>query len=350
LSDENTFKKALKPYNVRMIGIVWDIDSRPYHRLLRLCSERIVARGDNHQTLRPDSTVDAEHEAVVSSFLHNFTTPDPTLFDKQIIVSVEDDPRSALDTIVNGLAEALNLPVPTPEAIDAALAEAQGHKTKTPFHGLARVGKTVRYFGLAPEIDINSVIDEALESPMPQASSSSARSFLTQIREKNRVTQKPHITLSHEKNVAAEKEAAREGAADGPHAAAWNTCVALAEARLSPIYEFDVTHVVWDDRVMALVVAGIRPQTPTSDAEADRGVGTPLILPEEVEINLHVTVGTQNEEITAFESRGVVRVAREAMARGASSGEAGEAVEGGGAVHWAPVGPITGTGRIRGMY
>jgi tRNA ligase len=361
MADENAFKKKLAPFNVRMIGIVWDIPSHPYHRLLRLFSERIVQRGDNHQTLRPDATIDAEHEAVVASFLHHFTSPDPNLFDKLIIVNIEDDSRAALVTVVNGLIDALCLPAPTPEAIDAALADARSQKTSTPFHGLSRVGKSVRYFGLAPEIDIDVVVNEALQTPsIPAATLASASAFLADLRANSRLTQKPHITLAHEKNVTAEKEAS----GPGPHAAAWDTCVALAEARLSPLYEFDVTHLVWDGRVMAIVVAAIRPAPlqvgeTAADADADsgaetdsRGAGLPLVLPAEVEANLHVTVGTQGEDISAFESRGVVRAMREAVTAGApaAAGETGAATEAGGNVHWVAVGPITGTGRIRGMY
>lgn len=348
MADEKTFAKTLKPYNVRMVGIVWDIDAQPYHRLLRLCSERVVARGDNHQTLRPDTTMDAEHEAVVSNFLHNYTTPDPTLFDKQIIISIEDDPRTALGKAVDGLAEVLNIKRPSEEEIDKALATAQSYKVTTPFHGMARMGKAVRYFGLAPEMDIDSVVDDALKSDMPQAAADSARSFMTSLREKKRITAKPHITLSHEKNVKAEQEANGEGAKPGPHAVAWDTCKTLAEKGISPIYDFDVTHLAWDDRVMALVVGNIRPQSKA--AEDGRDAGLELVLPEEVELNLHVTVGTQWEEISAFESRSVVRAAREAIARGVGTGEGGEAVEGGGAVHWVAVGPLLGTGRVRGMY
>lgn len=348
LADERQYAKTLKSYNVRLVGIVWDIDSQPYHRLLRLCSERVVERGDNHQTLRPDKTVDAEHEAVVSSFLHNFTTPDSTIFDKQIIVGIEDDQRTALGKVVDGLTELLGLKRPSEEEIDKALATAQAYKVSTPFHGMARMGKSVRYFGLAPEIDINAVVDDALKSPMPQAAADSARSFITSLREKNRITARPHITLSHEKNVQAEKEAAGEAAGPGPHGIAWNTCKTLAEKGLSPIYDFDVTHLAWDDRVMALVVRNIRPKSEA--AEDGRDAGLDLVIPEEVEINLHVTVGTQSEEISAYESRSVVRAAREAIARGVGTGDGGEAVEGGGAVHWVAVGPLNGTGRVRGMY
>lgn len=345
LADEKTFAKTLKPYHVKYIFVTWNIDDNPFHKLLRLCSERVVNRGDNHQTLRPDLTVEAEHEAVVASFLHNFTTPNPLYYDEQVIVDVEDTPRATLGKAVDSLVKILNLPRPSDEEIDEALAAVSDYKVTTPYHAPARVGKAVRYFGLAPEIDINAVVDDALKTPMAAAASDSATKFMASLREKGRVTQRPHITLSHNKNVAAEKEESGEGAAPGPQQIAWETCTALAEARISPFYDFDVTHLAWDDRTMALVVGNLRPQE-----NADREKGAAMVLPEEVEINLHVTVGTQSEEISAFESRGVVRTAREAIAKGVQSGEGGESTEGGGAVHWVKVGPLKGSGRVRGMY
>ncbi|KAL1408512.1 tRNA ligase [Vanrija albida] len=345
LRDEKGYAKILKPYNVRLVGLVWNVDALPYHRLLRLCSERVVNRGDNHSTLRPDLTADAEHEAVVGSFLHRFTTPDPLLFDSLITIDIEDDQRAALGSAVNGLVKALGLTAPSEKDIDEALAAAGEFKTNTPFHGGARIGKDVRYFGLAPEVDLNFTIDDALATDIPVKAAASAKQFVASLREKSRVTQKPHITLSHNKNVAAEKEAAAEGSAPGPQEVAWTTCKSLAEAGISPLYDFDISHLVWDDRVMALVVGNLQPQK-----GVDRDAGVAVVLPQEVEENLHITVGTQNEEISAFESRGVVRVAREAIARGANTGDGGESVAGGGAVHWVAVGPLKGSGRIRGMY
>lgn len=345
LADEKTFAKTLKPYHVKYIFITWNIDDNPFHKLLRLCSERVVTRGDNHQTLRPDLSIGAEHEAVVAMFLHNFTTPAPIYYDEQIIVDVEDTQRAALGKVVDSLVKILNLRRPTEQEIDEALAAVSEYKVTTPYHAPARVGKAVRYFGLAPEIDINAVVDDALKTPMTEAAEVSARRFITSLRAKGRVTQRPHITLSHNKNVAAEKEAAGEGAPPGPQQIAWDTCTALAETGISPFYDFDVTHLAWDDRTMAFVVGNLRPQE-----APDREKGTELVLPEEVKLNLHITVGTQSEEISAFESRGVVRTARESIAKGVQSGEGGESTEGGGTVHWVKVGPLKGTGRVRGMY
>lgn len=333
--------KSLKAFNVRLIGIVWDVEAQPYHRLLRICAERVVKRGDNHQTLRPDLTIEAEHEAVVGQFLRNWTTPDPQLFDDLISVQVEDTPREALVKIVDGLVKDLDLSRPSDEEIDNALRAGEEYKVTTPYHAPAvRVGKAIRYFGVAPEINLPSIVKVILSS-YPE---SSAAAFFDHLKTVNRVTAKPHITLAHEKRVAAEREAHPEDDTPGPLESLWNTCKSLAESSTSSLYEFDITLLVWDDRVMALALDHIHPK--------QIGAGPELVLPEEVALYLHVTVGTRDEEISAFESRDIVRIAREAIAagQGEEKGEAGEAVEGGGSVRWIRVQGVSSEGRVRGMF
>lgn len=336
--------KFLKNFDVRLIGVVWDVESRPYHRLLRICSERVVRRGDNHQTLRPDLTVEAEHEAVVGNFLRNWTAPDPALFDKLIGVDVEDTPREALDKIVGPLVSLLGVPLPSDQDITDALAAAMEYKVTTPYHAPAvRVGKAIRYFGVAPEIDLPRTVTTILEG----CADDTARSLFEDIRKSDRITAKPHITLAHEKVVAAEREAAGQ-AVDvaspdpGPLEKLWNTCKSQAESPSSAMYEFSITLLVWDERVMALALDRIHPKASEEGPE--------LVLPETIALYLHVTVGTKSEDISAFESRGIIRVAREAITQGKRSGEAGEAVEGGGAVRWVEVEGLKSEGRVRGMY
>jgi tRNA ligase len=341
LRDLTLNDKSLKLFDVRLVGIVWDVESQPYHRLLRMCSERVVQRGDNHQTLRPDLTMEAEHEAVVGQFLRNWTAPDPQLFDDLISVQVEDTPRQALIKIVDGLVHDLGLIRPSQEDIDNALVAAKEYKVTTPYHAPAvRVGKAIRYFGVAPEINLPATVKTILSSH----SDSSATTLFQHLRTVNRVTAKPHITLAHEKRVAAEKEAHPEDDTPGPLEFLWNTCKSLAESTSSSLYAFDITMLVWDDRVMALALDHIHPK--------EAGTGPDLVLPEEISLYLHVTVGTRDEETSAFESRDIVRIARQAIAAGAKGekGEAAEAVEGGGKVRWLRVEGVSSEGRVRGMF
>lgn len=331
-------EKQLRNLDVHLIGIVWDVESKPYHRLLRICSERVVKRGDNHPTLRPDFSIEAEHEAVVSSFLRRWTAPDPAMFDKLINVDVEDTPRQALKIIVDGLVEALGLARPTESELVDALATAEAYKTTTPYHPPAvRTGKDVRYFGLAPEIDLLKTVSTILSTHLE----ASAQNLFDHLRAVDRITASPHITLAHEKLVEAEQLAAQDDE-PGPFKTLWDTCKSQAESPTSPLYDFEVTLLVWDDRCMALALDHLHP----------KGDGPELVLPEEIAAALHVTVGTRSEDIAPFESRGVVRKAREAIAGGqsASAGECDEVVDGGGKVRWVDVQGVKSEGRVRGMY
>lgn len=331
--------KALKMFDVRFIGLQWDVDDLPYHRVLRVCSERVVKRGDNHQTLRPDPTVEAEHEAVVGQFLRAFTFPDSEDFEQIIHVSVLDDPLDVLRKVVDKLVDILLLSTPSDDQLQAALDHAAEYKTKTPYHAPARISKTVRYFGLAPEIDLVELVDCVLRThPDP-----SGRALLEDLKATNRVTVKPHVTLSHEKNVEAEKEqlAASGTSLAGPHQRCWEQCRLLASDGSSAMYAYNITHLVWDDRVMTLIIDTLRPE---------KNDTVQLEVPDDYASHLHITVGTRTEEISAFESRGIVKVAREGIARGVDEGEAEEATESGGKVRWFSISGVTGQGRVRGMW
>ncbi|ORY25650.1 RNA ligase-domain-containing protein [Naematelia encephala] len=341
-------EKAMRNKEVHLIGLLWDIDDQPYHRLLRICSERVVNRGDNHQTLRPDLTMEAEHEAVVGQFLRAFTPPDPALFDRLIPVHVQDSPVEALRAIIDGLVEPLCLHQPTDDELHSALDAASQYKVTTPYHAPSRVGKPVRYFGVAPEIDLGKLVESVLASQTfaPELASS-ADTFLKHLQVSDRITAKSHITLVHEKTVQAEKEANGEDAPAGLEAKLWETCKSLAETPVSPLYDFDVTHLVWNDRVMALIVDNLRPQPRAATAKESQP--PELELSEELRGYLHLTVGTRTEEISAFESRGVTRSARERIAAGQEEGTA-QVGEGAGDLQWVRLNGISGSGRIRGMY
>ncbi|WWC88485.1 uncharacterized protein L201_003396 [Kwoniella dendrophila CBS 6074] len=350
--------KAMQKYDLRLIGIVWDISSQPYHRLLRICSERVVSRGDNHQTLRPDPTVDAEHEAVVGQFLRNFTSPDPELFESLIDVKVVDSPKQVLDKIVNGLNQIIGLPKPTEEKIDKSLDEAVEYRITTPYHAIAKVGKPIRYFGLAPEIDLNQIVENILFSSfsiseLDKELINSARETFEEIKSHNRITLKPHVTLSHEKNVAEEAEIL--DSKEGPQKKLWDTCRKLAEMKYSTLFEFDLTHLIWDERIMTLAINNFKPIKDQNDntSKKEDVVDLDSVLPEDTREVLHITVGTKSEEIQAFESRGLMKVLREHEKSADPNqifGESDEIVEGGGKVKWTKIDNMKGEGRVKGMY
>ncbi|WWC70864.1 uncharacterized protein I206_104816 [Kwoniella pini CBS 10737] len=357
-----TSSKAMQKYDVRLIGIVWDISSQPYHRLLRICSERVVSRGDNHQTLRPDPTVDAEHEAVVGQFLRNFTSPDPALFDNLIDVQVLHSPKEALVKIANGLVPLVDLPKPSEEDLENALDYAVEYKINTPYHAIAKVGKPIRYFGLAPEIDLNEIVENIIQVIQDDSIKTSAQSIFEEIKNQNRITAKPHITLSHEKNVSIEAEELANNNKNqnqiGTQKKLWDRCRKLAEMKFSILFKFDIKHLIWDNRIMTLSIKNLQPilnennsidqQKEKKENENEDELGLNNVLPEDVKNLLHITVGTKNEEISAFESRGLMNVLN--SFNGGDKGEIDEIVEGGGKVRWIKIEGVQGEGRVKGMY
>ncbi|WVQ80680.1 hypothetical protein IAT38_002785 [Cryptococcus sp. DSM 104549] len=367
-------EKSLQTSNLRSIAITWDLDTQPYHRLLRVCSERVVVRGDNHATLRPDPSVDAEHEAVVSRFLRDYVPPDPAAYDAVIQLSVLDTPGETLRKLVDGLVEPMGLPRPDDAALEEALAAANSYKVTTPYHAIPRVGRTVRYFGLAPEMDLAEVVAQALEPFRGTLKGDDAVRFLEGLKAKGRVTGKPHVTLCHENNVKLEKVAngravpATDGAEGdekkevtepsgdipppGPQEILWETCKSLSTARFSPLFKYDLTHLVWDSRAMAFALDRMVP-IPSPLASGEETPEVPdldKVLPDEARMYLHVTVGTTSEDIPAYESRGLIKAVRGELKEGREEGEMEEVVPGGGAVRWVKIGEMKGEGRVRGMF
>jgi tRNA ligase len=333
--------RDLQAYNVRLIAILWDVEKQPYHRMLRICSERVKDRGDNHQTLRPDLTAEAEHEAVVSKFIRDFVDPDESKFDAIVDVSLTDTPEQTIRRIVTDLSVSLGLPSVDNEQIPSALDSARGYKSTTPYHPPAKVGRAIRYFGLAPEIDLAGIVEVAIYYMRPDLAQSAQR-FLFALQAKERVITKPHITLVHETNVAEEKAA--QGGEAGIQARAWDDCVRLAGQTSSVMWDFEMTHVVWDGRVMAIVVEKLEPQTKEGMDSLAK-----LVL-EETKDGVHITVGTKEEDIRPYEARPLVEMVRKRILAGELDGETEEFVEGGGKVRWAQLGPTKGEGRVKGMW
>lgn len=367
MSSDKTIRE-LQKYNTRLIGLEWDVKRHPYHRVLRLCSDRVVGRGDNHQTLRADGQ-GAEHEAIVGSFLRKFTSPDSEQLVDIVDVPILASPEDAIRHILSELGGLLQLPPVSDSQLEEAFEFARQYRTTTPYHPPDKLSRPIRYYALAPEIDLAAVVEIAIYHMPPELAHPCQR-FLSFMRKENRLIATPHVTLSHEGNLAQEKEAlGEEAAASGPQRKAWEACKRLSETG-SPTWAYDVTHIAWDGRVMALILADLRlvsasttdiersglksdgeraPETIGQVTEQSEQDAKDAILPTMVS-HMHITVGTKGEDIRPYESRTVVGRVKEMIAQGQQSGEVDEIVPGGGMVRWAEVGKVEGEGRIKGMW
>lgn len=358
-------RKELQNYDLRLIALAWDIDDQPYHKVLRVCCDRVVSRGDNHATLRPDPETKTEHEAIVGRFLRDYIPPDPAAYDRIITVHLQDSPADALKAIVPVLGETCGLPASEDADISAAIAAADSYKSTTPYHPMKqRLSKSIRYYGLAVEMDLRQAVKSAFATVTHNTTSSldMAKELFETLVAAGRITDKAHVTLTHEKTVAAEKEALGqshspgdgEPAVFGPQQQLWNTCAKLADAFPAPVYHFDLTHLVWDQDVMAFVVENFQAgELPEVDGQA--GDHLPLEVPDELRGQLHITVGTRSPEVEAYEAKRVVSAVRDIVAKRAETGGkeecgVGEVEVDGKTMGWIKLSGLAGEGRIKGMW
>lgn len=106
---------------------------------------------------------------------------------------------------------------------------------------------------------------------------------------------------------------------------------------------------------MAFCISSLSPVISSTPDEPDGAASLSVcpdldsVLPQATRTYLHVTVGTRDADVPAFESRSLVKVVRERLEAGEQEGEIEELVANGGSVKWIKVGPARSEGRIRGM-
>jgi tRNA ligase len=111
---------------VRLLALNWSLD-QPHAEIHRICADRIMGRGTDHQTLRADEQGKA-HEGVLWQFLR---TTEPLVdgeADAVIEMDVREDLEHALSRAVDAVVRVLGLPRPDAERVGAALATARGYR------------------------------------------------------------------------------------------------------------------------------------------------------------------------------------------------------------------------------
>ncbi|WVQ72813.1 hypothetical protein IAR50_002373 [Cryptococcus sp. DSM 104548] len=356
--------RKLAGYDVRLIGVTWGLDEMPYYKVLRVLSDRIVARGDNHQTLRPDLSVEAEHEAIVGRFMRNYAPADPEMFETFLELSVLDSARESLDKVIEGLGRIIGLPKPSEEKVLAGIRAAEEYRVTTAYHPAPKLSRPTRFYSLQLEIDLWELASRAVTAVPNSRTTNGAKAFLEDLRRNDRITARPHVTLSHETNVkserlergrAAEDGTPLEGGQDaGLEEAMWQTCKSILTSNYPTLYDYALSYLVWDDRMMAFMLDDLQPVAASSstDKPADDSHHIGKVLPPTARRDLHVTVGTVSQDVNPFESRLLVRHLRDKMERGEELGDSGEgepATDCGGKLRWLRIQGLRGEGRVRAM-
>lgn len=220
-------------------------DEESIEEIRRITQERVIERGDNHQTIHA-ATDKNKFIGVMDSFISRFEPCTPTLrpddgFDAVIDLDPTQASRVNLETAVTQLNKHFpNLvkEIPSAEEFDAAIAHALGYKPDMK-HDIPDRGrkdkpnnnaqpqkqpkkKKLEYMSVSVSTPtINAVLDKAFQN-----TSSEVSRFYKQLKQTRRVQAKFHVTLLHrlgskehpqlwESYVALQKVADEAGSPEG---------------------------------------------------------------------------------------------------------------------------------------
>jgi tRNA ligase len=292
---------------VRLLALNWSLDL-PFAEIHRICSDRILARGTNHQSLPGDATSKA-HEDVVWQFLQQAEPLDEDEADATIEMDLCEDLEHALARAIDGVVRELGLPRPDIERVGVALAKARAYEPalKGVKQAAAKAPSLPRYFALLAEINLVDVLDAHISSGVNgrgEATPAAVREFWEAIkgptdgRRGSRVARRPHVTIVHSKHRHQEERELES-------VVLWERCVALHALSSPPIFRARLGHVVANERIMAATIEDLGVDDPEEDAGQEGAVFVSQ-LDAGLRQRLHVTIGTRDESVSAVEAGALV--------------------------------------------
>ncbi len=312
--------KSMHP-PVRLLALNWSLD-QPHAEIHRICADRVLARGTNHQMLHGDEQEKA-HESVLWRFLLDTEPLADDEADTVIEMDVREDLEHALSRAVDAVVRVLGLARPDAERVGAALARARGYRpARTDAESQQqqqprRRSAPPRYFGMLAEIDLVS----ALDAPITAAPSGDAvRKFWDALKAREGVARRPHVTVVHGKQLPEQLDL-------------WERCTALYALPTPPLFCARLGHVVANERIMAATVEDLRVDDPEAD-EAQAGTAFVSQLDHALRDSLHVTIGMRDADVLPVEAGALVASFR--------NGAAG--------VHSVPLENVYIKGRIQGLF
>ncbi|KAJ7641222.1 RNA ligase [Roridomyces roridus] len=277
---------------VRLLALNWSLDV-PAATVHRICTDRVQARGTNHQTLRANLGV---HDDVLWFFITQSEGLAAAEVDEIVEMNLGEGLDEAVQRAVDACVRVLGVPVPTLERVKEGVDKAKGYVPAVirpdPPAPTKSKNKGPRYFALLPEVDLIQVLGPPLQGTP----------FWDALLRAKRVESRPHVTLVHFSEVEAEKGVGTQAKE------LWARCQELHSAAAPPLFKFKLGSVVWDDRVMAVTVDGIE-----LAAEGGAGAGATFVEGLEGKYGkqrsgeMHITVGTRDGDVKPVEARGLVR-------------------------------------------
>ncbi|KAI8818596.1 RNA ligase-domain-containing protein [Fimicolochytrium jonesii] len=286
----------------KVVALDWQVEKlvreKGAEKVVEITAERVEQRGENHQSLTPQRT--ANFRSVIRNFTRNRNALDrnvkaDSLIDQIVPLNILDTPTQTLQKVIT----ALNLSPPSDAAIQKALAAATDYKetvVKTVKDTSNK--RRIRYYGI--KLDTSSCDMSAVLTSLFAKQPPATQQMWTRLNENHRLAKKTgfHVTLCmvrKEAESADDKKAAelseRYAARIADHVKAHPDAEGGEQTGPGVPVTVTLSEVVWDERVMAVVV----------DKLPD-GVQSVNKVP-------HVTVATASEEIKPYISNEVLAVA-----------------------------------------
>ena len=290
--------KRIRP-RPQLVALNWSFANTPKATVHRITCDRILGRGENHQTLRPGSL--AGYEEIVWRFIKDAEELNENEVDDVIEMELDESIEDALARAVNGVVDVLGLEKPTDEQMGEALRKAieyqsdvrkevgEGSKGKEK-EGSKEKAISPRYYGILPEIDLEAVMGQILSA---EDAHEDAKKMWELLQRKKRVTARPHITITHMKSKDTEL-------------ALWNASEQLLKEGAPPMFGLEFGHLVWNSRVMALTVENLSVKEGNAIEAGNEWLK--VLGDGPVRARLHVTVGTANPSVPPVEAKELVEM------------------------------------------
>ena len=274
---------------VRLLALNWALDDPPA-MIHRICGDRVLHRGDNHQTLRADKSTAKFHEEVIWSFINDTQDLAAAEVDAIVEMEIEESFRQAVERAVKGVVKILGLELPSEGKITEALHVIEGYvpATKKRDEQRKKAGAP-RYYALLPEMDLLDCLDERLSKSDVDKE---IRDAWVVLKEGGRVLERPHVTIVHKNSIHTEADL-------------WNRCVALHAQVNPPSFMGYLGKVMWNGRVMALTLEDFTVERDGADGSLE-GAEFVQRLPPDVRKRLHITVGTMSRDILPVEAKSMI--------------------------------------------
>ncbi|KAK8251790.1 fungal tRNA ligase phosphodiesterase domain-containing protein [Phyllosticta capitalensis] len=323
--------------DARFVALHYVHDRQNYDQIRKIMQERVISRGDNHQTIQAAKKGSQEVIGIMEGFLERFQPlnadePPDDAFDTVIDLDVTSSSRENLETVVaklhseypklfNDMPTAADLD----NAIDAALnnykPEIQhdlsfGNKNKQNKQGQQqqqqqqKKAKTpkVDYFAVTlPSQRVHGILEAVFRDKDAET-----QQFFRRLQGVRRVQPNFHVTLIH-----------RASSKDKPEH--WQRMLDLHQATVDQPAnagkndpelgkcKVQLERLVWDDRVMCFVVRLVNEQSSSNNSNENNGPNggsggsSGVVHFETVNDVAHVTVGTASPDIKPKESNDLLQ-------------------------------------------